>query len=182
MSDDQAPFEVERSLARIGVRLMGPDIHLSNVTWEYKRAATALQQNEDSPAFEPMSDWWPKFVHRFIPSEEMWRHDASTILRSDRQAQEMFQEILAARDALAECLAEAMRSTKIAPLYPGLIDRMEALEAKMDAFRGVAQRRGDVRRRWFPWRGSVYAQEMTAWWGKPADDWRRRGPHTPWPD
>ena len=179
MSEPRSPYELERSLARIGVRLLFPAIHLGNVVTRNQEALAAIERGEDDHCpFEVLSDWWPKFVHRFIPAEEIWQRDGTMILREDQLAQTMFGEIIAARDALADRIDEARSNPTSAPLYPELFNPTEALDAKLTAFHEMAWRRsGSVgRMKWL--RGSVWAQESKAW-QVPEAKWRVSGPHSP---
>jgi hypothetical protein len=178
MSEPRSSYELERSLARIGVRLLMPAIHLGNVVDRNRESWEALQRGEQYRPFEELADWWPKFVHRFIPAEEVWQRDSSTILREDQEAQAMFEEIIAARDALADCIEEARSNPTSAPLYPELFEPTEVLDAKLTAFYEMAGRRsgGVGRMKW--WRGSVWAQERKAWQA-PEAEWRASGSHSP---
>ena len=90
----------------------------------------------------------------------------------------MFGEIIAARDALADCIEEPRSNPMSAPLYPELFNPTETLDAKLTAFYEMARRRsgGVGRMKWL--RGSVWAQEHKAW-QVPETEWRVSGPHSP---
>jgi hypothetical protein len=145
------------------------------VVFRYEWAMTAFNRGEDC-RFEAVADWWPKFTHRFVPAEEMWRLDGSTILAPDQRAQAMFADILAARDALAGHVAESIGSSvpTNTSQYPELIDPTKSLSLRMAAFGDMAEQRSSVGK---PFRPTIWSQELDAW--QPlVEEWRLRGPHS----
>lgn len=150
--------------------------------------------------YEPVEEWWPKFVHRFKPAEQVWQLEGSAILQADEGGRE-FGAVLAARDELAEQVVDAWSlvsgetgpwpaakwaalarqrarapqpaTTLTAPVFPELLDPTTVLEERIDAFYETARERTcRVGKKWLRQR-SVWAQENAAW---DSHAWNRSGP------
>ena len=196
-------YAVEHCLARLGVRLVWPSIHLSMVVDRNRQALAGLEQGVERP-YERVGEWWPKFVHRFKPAEQVWRLEGSAILQADEGGRE-FGAVLAARDELADQVVDAWSMVSgeeagpwpaakwaalarqraraaqpatmmTAPVFPELFESTTVLEERMDAFYESARERTcRVGKKRLRQR-PVWAQENAAW---DAHTWNRSGPQSP---
>jgi hypothetical protein len=87
---------------------------------------------------EPPSSFWPKFEHRFRPAEQVWFDEAlpAVVAASpdfDR-AIELFDQILTARDELAEALPQDGRTPTTRAEGQSILNPMRKLMGAIDAF------------------------------------------------